>query len=205
MSMDFKARVEAEKERETRRITVVSNVGIMVVFVFAVVATMVISFATFVLALFALAPSWIYFFFDRRPGRLRFQALLAMNLAGTMPYFMELWRSDSTVSQALDIMITPAAWLSMYGSCLVAVLLYWIGVQVMIGFLDVGAKTREKALATRQRRIVADWGKGLADAAASAAAKGETGEKAPGKARTAADGDGAGARVVAAPKSSLHL
>lgn len=201
--MDFKARVEAEKEKETRRATVVSNVGVLVIFVFTVVATMVISFATFVLALFALAPSWIYFFFDRRPGRLRFHALLAMNLAGTMPYFTDLWRGDSTAAQALDIMATPSAWLSMYGSCLVAVLLYWIGVQIMIGFLDVGAKTREKTLATRQRRIVADWGKGLADTAIAAMAKGETGEEKKGKA--GAGGDGASVRAVAAPKSSLHL
>lgn len=207
MSMEFKARVEVEKEKELQRTTIVSSVGVLVIVVFGIAALMIISFATFVLALFGLAPSWIYFFFDRRPGRLRFHALLAMNTAGTVPYFTELWKGAGTVSHALDMVTSPAAWLSMYGSCLVAVVLYWIGVQVMVGFLDVGAKNRERTLATRQRSIVADWGKGLADAAAAAMAKGETGEKTTSAkaSRIAADGDGATARVVAAPKSSLHL
>lgn len=82
----------------------------------------------------------------------------SMNLAGCMPFLMDLWTRGHTIEKALEMLLNPLALVIMYSAAVVGYILYWIVVSVVSNVMHKKAVHDMKVLVDRQDNLVERWG-----------------------------------------------
>lgn len=113
---------------------------------------------TFLLSI-ALLPTLAAAFVDRSKRKTKAVTVGAMNLAGSVPFMLELWFAGHDFEKAFDIVSDPKAIIVMYSAAAVGYLIDWAMTGIIASVLLQRGKARVKAITKRQNELVERWGK----------------------------------------------
>lgn len=110
------------------------------------------------LFLLGMLPSFAAGYIDKSRDRNVLKTVTACNLAGVMPFIMELWRNGITSSSVHGAMMDSYIWLVMYGASGFGWLLVWFFPQAAYFILEVMQSSAIASLNRQQQQIVDEWG-----------------------------------------------
>lgn len=113
---------------------------------------------TAVLLFISLLPMFVAFFVDPTRKKLKAVTVGAMNMAGCMPFLMELWTTDHTLEKAFNIIFDPMAIIVIYAAAGVGYLIDWTMTSLVANIVYQQALLRKKAIEERQAQLVERWG-----------------------------------------------
>ena len=88
-----------------------------------------------------------------------------MNFCGTLPYLLDIWFGANTPGAAVKIITNPFSLLIMYGAAALGWALFMFVPPIVAVFLQVLNERRIDTLRQTQKRLVAEWGEGVTEAA----------------------------------------
>ena len=109
-----------------------------------------------------MAPTIVAYIVDKSNGKFAFFSVGAMNLTGITPALIKLWNGENTVSAAIDILSDPFDLLIIFAAAALGWLIYLGLPPVIRGLLTVISKHRITNLKMEQKRLVKEWGEGVA-------------------------------------------
>ena len=124
---------------------------------------LIVSLPTVLLLFFGMLPAIVAYIVDPSRNKTSTICVGAMNFAGVFPYLLSLWTGIHSIDVALGILTDIFALMVMY-SAAAAGWMVFMAVPPVVGVLLSGMDRRRiAALRARQKRIVKEWGKGVAE------------------------------------------
>ncbi len=120
-------------------------------------------FSTAILFYIGLIPAFVAFFVDRTPGKMRALTVGAFNIMGCMPFALELWSVDDSLSTSLSIIMNPVSLVLIYLAAALGYVVDWGFTAMASIFLYKKGLLRQEAIKKRQKKIVERWGSEVAD------------------------------------------
>jgi hypothetical protein len=131
---------------------------IQIMLIFFIILSAVFLPTAFVMFI-GLLPMFVAFFVDRSRKKYKAVTVGAMNLAGCMPFLLELWTTDHTLDRAFSIILNPMAIIVIYAAAVVGYIIDWLlGIMVASFLYDRGV-SRKAAIEKRQQDLIERWGK----------------------------------------------
>lgn len=148
-----KAKKKAAKKKGKKQ-------GSMWVHVFlALIVMMAAVFLSSAIILFiGLMPFFVAYFVDKRKTKTKAITVGAMNMAGCVPFLMELWTTDPSVEKALSIILDPMAIIVIYSAAGVGYLIDWALSMIIASILYQRGVSRKSAIEKRQEELIKRWG-----------------------------------------------
>lgn len=144
----------AAKKRKKKKAAGWHGRVLLVVSILAAVAAM----STSVLLLIGMLPTIVAVFIDRTADKTRALSVGALNLAGCMPFVLQLWTTDTSLESALVIITDPRTIIVMYCAAGVGYLVDW-AVAGLVGTVMVQrATSRRDQIKKTQADMVTRWG-----------------------------------------------
>jgi hypothetical protein len=103
-------------------------------------------------------PSLTVLFVDPARARTKVVTVGALNLAGCVPFLLELWTQGHSIDKALTIVANPQAIIVMYAAAAIGYLIDWSMSAVVAGILYQRGQARQEAIRKRQQELVGRWG-----------------------------------------------
>lgn len=126
-------------------------------------ALLTVGLPTALMLTIALPPTFCAFLAVHRQGYYVALSIGALNIAGIWPFLLKLWTTGHTVSNAMQIIIDPLAWLIIYGAAAAGwVLSLWFPVLVS-AYMSMFTAHRLKDLQRQQQKLVEEWGPEVAN------------------------------------------
>ena len=125
---------------------------------FAMVAGAVMLPTTVVL-MAGMLPTFIILLFDRTPEKARVITVGAMNLAGCMPFILEIWHRGHTVEIALKYITEPRTIVIMYFAAAIGYMIDWVVSGLVAAVMVQRAKSKLADLEKRRKMLEERWGK----------------------------------------------
>ena len=113
---------------------------------------------TFVLSI-SMLPTFAAFLVDRSKRKSKAITVGAMNLAGSVPFLLELWTEGHNFERGIEIITNPQAIIVMYAAAAVGYLIDWAMTGIIASFLLQRGKARAKSIKKRQAELIERWGK----------------------------------------------
>ncbi len=107
-------------------------------------------------------PTLVMIIFDRTPEKARVLAVGAMNLAGCMPFVMELWQREHSVNMALSYLTEPRTIVVMYFAAGIGYMIEWVITGLVASIAVQKAKGRIDSIEKRQDELERRWGEEVA-------------------------------------------
>ena len=118
---------------------------------------------TCVLLLVGMVPSIVAYVVDRSERPMLAFTIAPVNLAGLMPYLLQLWTGRDTMPTVVHLLTDVYVWLVIYLSAGAGWLLF-LGMPMIIAIvLGRSLDRRKSRLETLQSRLKADWGAEVAN------------------------------------------
>lgn len=114
------------------------------------------------LLVIGLAPMATAFFVDRTKKKTKVITVGAMNLAGCMPFLLELWMTDHSLEKAFSIMLDPMTVIVIYCAAGVGYTIDWALTLLIASVLYQRGMARKKAIEKRQGALIERWGEEVA-------------------------------------------
>ncbi len=95
---------------------------------------------------------------DRTKGMVRTMTVGAMNLAGCIPFIIELWAKGHTFDISFDYLIQPRTIIVMYFAAAMGYLIDWAMTGIVCSIMIEKAKGRIKDIEKRHTALVERWG-----------------------------------------------
>jgi len=118
----------------------------------------VVFLPTTILLAVGMMPTFAAALVDRTKRKTKAITVGAMNLAGCMPFMLELWTEGHNFEKAFSIFTDAKAIVVMYAAAAVGYLIDWAMTGIIAGFLLQRGKSRLKAIEKRQKELVERWG-----------------------------------------------
>lgn len=119
----------------------------------------VVFLPTTVLLGVGMMPTFAAALVDRSKRKTKAITVGAMNLAGSVPFMLELWTEGHSFEKAFSIVTDAKAIVVMYAAAAVGYLIDWAMTGIIAGFLLQRGKSRLIAIDKRQKELVDRWGK----------------------------------------------
>jgi hypothetical protein len=118
-----------------------------------------------------MSPTWVAYVTDRTREKHLAITVGLLNFAGTLPAVIELWSRGQTHPVAMDLLADVFVWFVAYGAALVGWLIFGFMPNLVVSYFRITTQTRIKGLARRQKALVVDWGRGVAEGVATSSAE----------------------------------
>ncbi len=128
------------------------------VFMVATLAMAIVFLPSTVLLCVGMMPSFTVMFVDPARARTKVVTVGALNLAGCVPFLLDLWAQGHSIDQAFSIVADPKAIIVMYAAAAAGYMLDWSLSAVVAGILYQRGKARQVAIRKRQEELTARWG-----------------------------------------------
>lgn len=115
-------------------------------------------FSTAILLFVGLLPMFVAFFTDKSRRKTKAITVGSLNLAGCVPFVLELWGTDRSMESALDLISDPMVIIVMYMAAGVGYLVDWAVTLFVANMLYQQGLARQKAIQKRQEQLVVRWG-----------------------------------------------
>lgn len=112
---------------------------------------------TFMLAI-GMLPTLVAALVDRAKRKSKAITVGAMNLAGTVPFVLDLWRGGNNFEASFEIIADPQAIIVIYSAAGIGYLIDWAMTGMVAGVLVQRGHARKKVIVKRQEELVARWG-----------------------------------------------
>lgn len=107
-------------------------------------------------------PTIVAYIVDRDPEKSAPITVGGLNFCGCMPFAIDLWRHQHTISAAGKVFADPLAWLVMYGAAAVGWGLYY-GIPPLVAGVEVSrSESRLDVLKQKKVALVQEWGPDVA-------------------------------------------
>lgn len=110
-----------------------------------------------------LLPTLVALFTDSDSHRSGLATIGYMNLAGVLPFLVELWQKDQTMEAALGIVKDPASWVIMLGAAGVGQLMLYAIPPFVASMVLIRQESRLKTLREGVQQLEAIWGPDVAN------------------------------------------
>jgi len=118
-------------------------------------------FATF------MAPTIIAYITDRSREKHLAVTVGMLNFAGTLPSLIELWSRGQSHPAAMDLIADVFAWVVAYGAASMGWVIFGFMPSMVGTYFRMTTQTRIMALRNRQKKLIAEWGRAVADGIAT--------------------------------------
>lgn len=147
-------------ERGSRPMTASQRLA-QVLFFGVFILGMLFALPTMLVLTVGLLPTLVAFVVDLHPRKYATRAVGFLNIAGTLPFLISLWTGPHSLMEAMKILTDVVAWLVIYASAAFGWVLH-LWMPTVAGFiLQANAVRRLRRLESDQKRLVAQWGKGI--------------------------------------------
>ncbi len=113
---------------------------------------------TFLVCL-GLVPTLIVLFTETDPRHPALATVGYMNLAGVLPFIIELWERGQTMGAALSIIRNPENWAIMLGAAGIGQLILYVVPSMVASMIIVKKEARYRVLREGMKQLEAIWGK----------------------------------------------
>ncbi|MFN3828151.1 MAG: hypothetical protein ACK4NR_11080 [Micavibrio sp.] len=127
-----------------------------ILLVFALL-TMVIFMPTTILLLFGMLPTVVAAVVDRKGGT-RAITVGSMNLAGCIPFLLDLWTSGHTAANAVALITNPSTIVVMYAAAAIGYMIDWALSGIIATIMIQRTTARLEAIRKRQDELIERWG-----------------------------------------------
>lgn len=124
----------------------------------ALIALAVVLSFGILLFLLGMLPAFVASYVDSSEERNNFRVVAACNFSGVLPFIMQVWKQGITSDSVIDVMLTPSAWMVMYGAAAFGWALVWFFPQAVYFVLDMVQNNSINSLKSKQQQIVDEWG-----------------------------------------------
>ena len=114
---------------------------------------------TTIILFVGMIPTLVAVLVDRTAEQVRGMTVGAMNLAGCMPFVMDLWTSGHTPERAVEIVFQPLPIVVMYSAAGFGYLVEWAMTGIVVTFLEQKAAHRLRSIAAQQESLIGRWGR----------------------------------------------
>jgi hypothetical protein len=128
------------------------------IFTVAILVLAIVFLPSSLLLMIGMMPSLTVIFVDPARARTKVVTVGVMNLAGCVPFLLDLWTQGHSIDQALSIVADPMAIIVMYSAAAIGYLLDWSLSAIVAGILYQRGQARVVAIRKRQEELVARWG-----------------------------------------------
>lgn len=115
-------------------------------------------FPTTVLFCGGLLPTLIAAIVDDRPQKTAWLTVGAMNFAGIVPAWFDLWHVGHTLSAAFQILAQPRTIILAYTAAAIGWAIFFQVPKIIVGFMIRRAEGRVRDIEKRKRELVRKWG-----------------------------------------------
>jgi hypothetical protein len=105
-----------------------------------------------------LIPTFVAFFVDRSRKKRKCVTVGAMNLAGCMPFLMDLWMTERTFAKAASLLLEPATIVVIYSAAGIGYLLDWLLIILVSGYVYQRGLARVESIKKMQKNLIERWG-----------------------------------------------
>ena len=116
----------------------------------------------FILLALGLSPTVVAFIVDKSKKKYAAFSVGGMNIAGVTPALLDLLKGKNNVSAAMEILTSPFDLTIMFAGAAFGWMLYMVIPPVVSGLLTVIANYRISQLRTEQKKLIKEWGEGIA-------------------------------------------
>lgn len=125
-------------------------------------ALLVFSLPTVIVLFIGMLPSVVAAIIDRSDERHFAYSVAAFNFCGVFPFMLEMWTGEHSISAASNTITDVFTLVVMYGAAAFGWMVYQSVPPVIAQFLATIAQRRVNTLRAQQRKIVDEWGPGVA-------------------------------------------
>ncbi|PPR61056.1 MAG: hypothetical protein CFH10_01296 [Alphaproteobacteria bacterium MarineAlpha4_Bin2] len=118
----------------------------------------IVFFPTVLLLAIGMAPSLVAFVIDKRPRKMAARSVAYLNFVGALPYALKLWTGQNSINGVMELVQEPAALLIMYSAAAAGWALNFVMAPIMSAYLAVEQEARARSIASRQEKLVKEWG-----------------------------------------------
>lgn len=147
-----------QKSVKKRKAKKKSSSGKLQIFLIMILMLSIAFLPTAVILFIGLMPMFVAFFVDKSKNKTKAVTVGAMNLAGCMPFLMELWTTEATLNKAFSIVLDPMAIIVIYSAAGVGYIIDWALTLLVANFLYQRGVARKKAIEKRQEELIERWG-----------------------------------------------
>ena len=122
----------------------------------------VVFLPTSMLLMVGMFPTFMAFFLNYRGTGVRASTIAAMNSAGCMPFVFKLWSSGNTFEVSVDILSSAQTIAIMYTAAAFGYMLDFVVTGLVASFLYQKGVRRMRAIKSRQKVIISQWGREVA-------------------------------------------
>ncbi len=152
---------EEEKKKTEAPQEVVQNSGssFSVKFAFFMVfVSMLVFLPTTILFSVCLIPTLVSYIIDNNERRTAWLTVGAMNVAGTVPIWFNLWNIGHTIDNAFDLIRSPMTIIISFGGAALGWFIYVNVTPFVAGILKMKNEARLKQIEARQQALIKKWG-----------------------------------------------
>lgn len=128
----------------------------------AIGAAMPFTLPSVLLLLGGLAPTYVAYATDDDPEKSATSSVFAMNLAGIVPFLIDLWAKGQTIGNAIGLLTNTNVWLVILIAAGVGKLVVFVVPQAIATMSSTHAETRIKALKKNLDFLKEAWGPDVA-------------------------------------------
>ncbi len=122
----------------------------------------VIFLPTSLLLLIGMFPSMIAFIYSMRGRGFRASTVVAMNLAGCIPFIFKLWSLGHTFEMSVEVLTGQNTIFIMYMAAAFGFMIDWVVTGLVSSYMYQKGVSRMKSIKKRQQVIIDSWGRGVA-------------------------------------------
>jgi hypothetical protein len=148
---------QAQRRSTRSRTPIAGNMAITIV----IVALMFAMLPTALVLVVGGLPSLVAFLVDRHRKHYLTRCVASMNLAGIVPYLLQIWAHHTTLA-AVQMLTNPMVWLVMYGGAAVGWVIYLSAPSIAWVHVEFTGARRAKQLRARQKQLIDEWGNDVA-------------------------------------------
>ena len=130
--------------------------------IFCLLVMAVFYFPTTVLFCGCMLPAFVAALVDNKPDRTAGPTVGALNLAGTVPAWLELWHMGGRIEHAIALLLQPKTLLLAYAAAAVGWMIYFHVPEIVSGMLAKRAQKRLGDIDRRQQELARKWGPQIA-------------------------------------------
>lgn len=104
-------------------------------------------------------PTLAAFLIDKTRGHVRTLTIGAMNLAGCIPFILEIWKQGHEMSVAFEYLLQPKSIVIIYVAAGIGYLIDWAMTGIVIGLMSEKGQMRLKQIAREHEMLVKRWGR----------------------------------------------
>ena len=124
--------------------------------------TVIMSLPSVMLILFGLLPTFVAYVVDKTPQKNAAFCVGGINICGVLPYLIDLWIGENSMDEAIKTLTDVFALVVMYGAAAFGWMLFQSLPPIVGAFITVLAQSRVSSLRSIQRKLIEEWGDGVA-------------------------------------------